>query len=187
MFSRTTSTKLHFFKNITADFRRLSQIVIRTFHRRDAKYAEEIPFAQSGDDDWAKTFSSNLRNVFVCRRLPTNKKVNSLRPLRSLLYLFLRVLRVLRGQTVCHHEEHEGHEVWMTVRAKNARVTKIVLRPLRLCGKFLQGFLSVFICVNLRYMAFDAFRKFQDDLASFSSEFSQSSPAFLRKVGLAEM
>ena len=27
-----------------------------------------------------------------------------------------------------HHEEHEGHEVWITRRAKNARVTKIVLR-----------------------------------------------------------
>jgi len=29
-----------------------------------------------------------------------------------------------------HHEKHEGHEVWLTVRAKNARVTKIVLRSL---------------------------------------------------------
>ncbi len=46
---------------------------IRTFHRRDAEYAEEIPFAQSGDDDWAKTYSSDLKNVFVCRRLPTNR------------------------------------------------------------------------------------------------------------------
>ncbi len=36
----------------------------------------------------------------------------------SPLYLFLRVLRVLRGQTVCHHEEHEGHEVWMPCRAE---------------------------------------------------------------------
>ncbi len=62
-------------KNLTADFRRLSQIRIRTFHRRDAEYAEEIPFAQSGEDDWAKTFSSNLKNVFVCRRLPTNKNL----------------------------------------------------------------------------------------------------------------
>jgi len=59
----------------TADLRRLSQIRIRTFHRRDAEYAEEIPFAQSGDDDWAKTYSSDLGNVFVCRRLPTNKKL----------------------------------------------------------------------------------------------------------------
>jgi hypothetical protein len=50
---------------LTADFRRLSQIGIRTFHRRDAEYAEEIPFAQSGDDDWANTFSSNLRNVLL--------------------------------------------------------------------------------------------------------------------------
>jgi len=57
---------------LTADFRRFSQIRIRTFHRRDA---EEIPFAQSGDDDWAKPYSSNLSNVFVCRRLPTNKKL----------------------------------------------------------------------------------------------------------------
>ncbi len=32
-------------------------------------------FAQSGDCDWAKTYSSNLSNVFVCRRLPTNKKL----------------------------------------------------------------------------------------------------------------
>ena len=30
------------------------------------------------------------------------------------LRLFLRVLRVLRGYTVYHHEEHEGHEVWIT-------------------------------------------------------------------------
>ena len=35
---------------------------------------------------------------------------------------FLRVLRVLRGQTVCHDEEHEGHKVAITSRAKNARV-----------------------------------------------------------------
>ncbi len=58
---------------LTADFRRLTQMRNRTFHRRGAEYAEEIPFAQSGDDDWAKTYSSNLSNVFVCRRLPTNK------------------------------------------------------------------------------------------------------------------
>jgi len=55
--------------------RRFTQIMIRTFHRKDAEYAEEIPFAQSGDDDWAKTYSSNLRNVFVFRRLPTNKNL----------------------------------------------------------------------------------------------------------------
>ncbi len=66
---------INLFKNLTADFRRLSQIRIRTFHRRDAEYAEEIPFAQSGDDDWAKSYSSNLSNVFVCRRLPTNKNL----------------------------------------------------------------------------------------------------------------
>ncbi len=47
----------------------------KEFYRRDAEYAEEIHFAQSGDDDWAKSYSSNLRNVFVCRRLSTNKKV----------------------------------------------------------------------------------------------------------------
>jgi len=40
------------------------------------------------------------------------------------LCLFLRVLRVLRGKTVCHHEEHEGHEVWITRHAKNARLQK---------------------------------------------------------------
>jgi hypothetical protein len=39
---------------LTADFRRLSQIKIRAFHRKDAEYAEKIPFAQSGDDDWTK-------------------------------------------------------------------------------------------------------------------------------------
>jgi len=61
--------------NLTADFRRLSQVRIRTLHCRDAEYAEEIPFAQSGDDDWAKTFSSDLSNVFVCRRLLTNKNL----------------------------------------------------------------------------------------------------------------
>jgi len=55
--------------------RRFSPIRIRTFHRRDAEYAEKIPFAQSGDDDWAKPYSSKMKNVFVCRRLPTNKKL----------------------------------------------------------------------------------------------------------------
>ncbi len=74
----------------------------------------------------------------------------SLHPLRSLLYLFLRVLRVLRGQTVCHHEEHEGHKVWITGRAKNARITKIILRPLRLCGNILKG---IPFCVHLRKSA----------------------------------
>ncbi len=136
--------------NLTADFRRLSPIRIRTFHRRDAEYAEEIPFAQSGDDDWAKSYSSNLSHVFCLSSSPDKQKINSLRPLRSLLYLFLRVLRVLRGQTVCHHEEHEGHEVWITVRAKNAGVTKIVLRPLRLCDNILKG---ISFCVHLRKSA----------------------------------
>jgi hypothetical protein len=72
-----------------------------------------------------------MEQSFCLSSSPDKQKFNSLRSLRSLLYLFLRVLRVLRGQTVCHHEEHEGHEVWITVRAKNARVTKIVLRSLR--------------------------------------------------------
>jgi len=62
-------------QKLTDDSRRFTQIRIRTFHRRDAEFAEEIPFAQSGDDDWAKAYSSNLSNVFVCRRLPTNKKL----------------------------------------------------------------------------------------------------------------
>ncbi len=60
---------------LIVDFHRFSQIGSRIFHRRDAEYAKGRIFAQSGDDDWAKTFSSNLRNVFVCRRLPTNKKL----------------------------------------------------------------------------------------------------------------
>jgi len=64
---------------LTADFRRLTQMRIRTFHRRDAEYAEEISFAQSGDDDWAKDYRPQSRDVFVCRRLPTNKKDRSLR------------------------------------------------------------------------------------------------------------
>ncbi len=67
-----TRAKTQKAQKLTADSRRLTQIRIRRFHRRDAEYAEEIPFAQSGDDDWAKTYSSNLSNVFVCRRLPTN-------------------------------------------------------------------------------------------------------------------
>ncbi len=50
--------------------------MIFEFFLTTAEYAEEIPFAQSGDDDWAKTYSSNLRYVFVCRRLPTNKNLN---------------------------------------------------------------------------------------------------------------
>jgi hypothetical protein len=29
---------------------------------------------------------------------------------------FLRVLRVLRGKKVYHHEEHEGHEVFNSAR-----------------------------------------------------------------------
>jgi len=61
--------------NLTADFRRFPQIRIRTFHRRDAEYAKGRNFAQLGDDDWAKTYSSNLSNVFVCRSLPTNKNL----------------------------------------------------------------------------------------------------------------
>ncbi len=40
--------------NLTADYRRFSQIRIRTFHRRDAEYTKGRIFAQSGDDDWAK-------------------------------------------------------------------------------------------------------------------------------------
>jgi len=62
-------------QKLTADSRRFTQIRIRRFHRRDAEYAEQIPFAQSGDDEWAKAYSSNLSNVFVCRRLPTNKNL----------------------------------------------------------------------------------------------------------------
>jgi len=38
-------------------------------------------------------------------------------------------LSLSKGRTG-HHEGHEGHEVWLTDRAKNARVTKIVLRSL---------------------------------------------------------
>ncbi len=45
--------------NLTADFRRFSQIRNRTFHRRDAEYAKGRIFAQSGDDDWAKQFCLN--------------------------------------------------------------------------------------------------------------------------------
>ncbi len=48
---------------------------IRTFHRRGTEYAEETHFAQSGDDDWVKDYSSYLSNVLVCRRLPTNQKL----------------------------------------------------------------------------------------------------------------
>jgi len=74
--SRKGAKVAKFGENIlTADLRRLSQIRIRTFHRRDAKYAKEILLAQSGDDDWAIIYISNLSNVFVCRRLPTNKKL----------------------------------------------------------------------------------------------------------------
>jgi len=45
------------------------------FFLTTAEYTEEIPFAQSGDDDWTKTYGSNLRNVFVCRRFPANKNL----------------------------------------------------------------------------------------------------------------
>ncbi len=70
-----TLAKMQNAQKLTADSRRFTQIRIRRFHRRDAEYAEQIPFAQSGDDDWAKAYSSNLSNVFVCRRLPTNKNL----------------------------------------------------------------------------------------------------------------
>ncbi len=60
---------------LTADSRRLSQIRIRKFHRRDAEYAEENPFCPIGRRRLGKTYSSNLSHVFVCRRLPTNKKL----------------------------------------------------------------------------------------------------------------
>ncbi len=68
---------------LTADFRRLSQIKIRTFHRRDAEYAEKIPFAQSGDDDWAKDLvfkramflfvvvSRQTKNEILCTLCPS--------------------------------------------------------------------------------------------------------------------
>jgi len=75
-------------QKLTAESRRFTQIRIWRFHRRDVlrqtqdgergrttEYAEEVLFAQSGDDDWAKTYSSKFSNVFVCRRLPTNKKL----------------------------------------------------------------------------------------------------------------
>ncbi len=45
-----------------------------------------------------------------------------------------------------HHEEHEGHEVWITVRAKNVRVAKIVLRSLRFLWL---NFLSVVFFISL--------------------------------------
>ncbi len=70
-----TLAKTQSAQKLTADSRRFTQIRFRRFHRRDAEYAEQILFAQSGDDDWAKAYSSNLSNVFVCRRLPTNKKL----------------------------------------------------------------------------------------------------------------
>ena len=60
---------------LTADSRRFSETRIRIFHRRDAEYAEVRSFAQSGDDDWAKDLVFMKRHVFVCRRLPTSKKL----------------------------------------------------------------------------------------------------------------
>ena len=56
----------------------------------------------------------------------TVNSLNALRIVRHDLFLkqplclFLRVLRVLRGQAFCYHEEHEGHEVWTTPRSQNA-------------------------------------------------------------------
>jgi len=80
VFNRRISTKYFAAKRKVQRIfnRRFSPIIAdkdSDLHRRDAEYAEEIPFAQSGDDDWAKTYSSNLSNVFVCRRLPTNKNL----------------------------------------------------------------------------------------------------------------
>jgi hypothetical protein len=66
----TTTNK----RDLTADFRRLSQIRIRTFHRRDAEYAKGRIFAQSGDDDWAKGFCLNAdKFLFVVVSRQTKK------------------------------------------------------------------------------------------------------------------
>ena len=62
--------------NLTADYRRFSQIRIRTFHRRDAEYAKGRIFAQSGDDDWAKRFYLNAdKFLFVVVSRQTKKAI----------------------------------------------------------------------------------------------------------------
>ena len=63
-------------KNIHCRFSPVIVIRVRTFHRRDA---EEIQFAQSGDDDWANIYSSNLR-IFLFVVVSDKQKVRSLCP-----------------------------------------------------------------------------------------------------------
>ncbi len=60
---------------LTADSRRFPQIRIRTFHRRDAEYAEGRIIAQSGDDDWAKdlVFKRAMFLFVVVSRQTKNK------------------------------------------------------------------------------------------------------------------
>ncbi len=146
MFNRTISTKFfaqdaRYKEFLTADVRRFSQIGIRTFHRRDAEYAEEIPFAQSGDDDWAKTYGSNLRNVFVCCRLPTNKNLILWASAVSFVSLpsctsrpswsnRLSPRRARRSRSLdhCSCQERKGHKDCFALSAFS--VVKFSLRPI---------------------------------------------------------
>jgi hypothetical protein len=74
---------------LTADFRRLPQIRIRTFHRRDAEYAEEIPFAQSGNDDWAKDLVFK-RAMFLFVAVSRQTKIEILCALCASAVIFLK-------------------------------------------------------------------------------------------------
>ncbi len=77
---------------LTADSRKFTQTRIRTFHRRDAEYAEGRIFAQSGDDDWAKEllFRRGMFLFVVVSR--QTKKAISLRPLRLCGYILKEFL-----------------------------------------------------------------------------------------------
>ncbi len=78
------SAKAQNFQKLTADLRRFTPIRIRTFHRRDAEYAEGRIFAQSGDDDWAKGLVfRRAMFLFVVVSRQTKKKFSALSaPLR---------------------------------------------------------------------------------------------------------
>ncbi len=143
-------------KIFAADFCRFSQIRNRTIHRRDAEYAEEIPFAQSGDDDWAKTFSSNLKNIFVCRRLPTNKKL-------ILCVLCVSAVIFLKGflsVSICVNLRLIAFDALRLSLSDLASAVNILKKSVSVCVRLRLSavkYINLF-CVYLRLIAFDALR-----------------------------
>ena len=84
-------------KRLTADSRRLSQMRIRTFHRRDAEYAEGRNFCPIGRQRLGKSLQLFLEQCFCLSSSPDKQKINSLRPLRlcgNFLKISLRAWRL---------------------------------------------------------------------------------------------